>query len=31
MKNKIGINWECCLLLRDDYPASLEIKILVHV
>ena len=27
----MDINWECCLLLPDDYPASLEINILVCV
>ena len=31
MNNKIGINRECRLLLPDDYPASLEINILVGV
>ena len=31
VKNKTGINWGCSILLPDDYPASLEINILVGV
>ena len=31
VKDKIGINWECRLLLLDDYPVSLKINMLLGV